>query len=68
MNIDNYQNTDAIIRYIKTNNESTLIGTLNFMNFITVINNETPLICGTSSVYNPTDDIQIQKFVDIPRI
>ena len=68
MNIDNYKNTDAIIRYIETNNESTLIGTLNFMNFITVINNETPLICGTTSAYNPMDDIQIQKFVDIPRI
>ena len=68
MDIRNYKNTDAIIRYIETNNESTLIGTLNFMNFITVINNETPLICGTTSAYNPTDDIQIQKFVDIPGI
>ena len=69
MNIQNYQNTDAIIRYIETNNESTLIGTLNFMNFMTIINHETPLICGETIPYIIFgEDAKLSKFVNIPAL
>ena len=37
MDPENPNNTISIINYIETNNETTLIGTLNFMNFTTVL-------------------------------
>ena len=37
MNPENPNNTIQVINYIETNNETTFIGTLNFMNFTTVL-------------------------------
>ena len=44
---DDINKTKDIIKYIETNNETTLIGTLNFMNFTTIFNpnNMVPICC-----------------------
>ena len=63
MNILNHKNTDNIIRCIETNNESTLIGTLNFMNFMTIINHDTPLLWGQTGY-----DEHVTKFLNIPEL
>ena len=47
---ENIDKTKEIIKYIETNNETTLIGTLNFMNFTTIFNSHdmVPICCEPS--------------------
>jgi hypothetical protein len=70
MNINAYTQTEKIIEYIETNNETTFIGTLNFMNFMNILNPEgIKPICSTDHlILNETDPHNRTMYVDISKI
>ena len=53
-NLNNIIPTMEAIRYLDTNNETTLIGTLNFMNFTTILNPDGlyPMVMDTNEYFD----------------
>ena len=70
MDTDNYYAVEEIIRYIELNNETTLIGTLNFMNFMSIIKSGAKIpICGRENLLpKDTDTHQQTAYVNISKI
>ena len=70
MDTDNYYAVEEIIRYIELNNETTLIGTLNFMNFMSIIKSGAKIpICGRENLLpKDTDTNQRTPYVNILQI
>ena len=51
MDTNNYNTVEQIIRIIELNNETTLIGTLNFMNFMSIIKPGSQIpVCSTENL------------------
>ena len=70
MNVNAYSQTENIIQYIETNNETTFIGTLNFMNFMNILNPEgMKLICCDDKMITPERDAHNRtRYIDISKI
>ena len=70
MDTDNYYAVEEIIRYIELNNETTLIGTLNFMNFMSIIKPGSQIpVCSTENLLPLDKDAHQQTpYVNISKI
>ena len=70
MDTNNYNTVEQIIRIIELNNETTLIGTLNFMNFMSIIKPGTQIpVCSIENLLPLDKDTNQQTpYVNISQI
>ena len=70
MNPNHFNNVEKIIEYIETNNETTLIGTLNFMNFMNIFspNNMKPICAMDVLIREEDKDENKTQYVNISNI
>ena len=70
MNVNAYTQTEKIIEYIETNNETTFIGTLNFMNFMNILNPEgiKPICSNDYMITQESEAHNRKRYIDISKI